>query len=329
MFALTVAISVEVMIFVLCPLVLLSQEGRKDQSHTMGDTLSKPVTDKHTSTFETTHLNVGCCGMQGWRKSMEDAHVAQLNLEGDRTQALFGVFDGHNGHLVAKYAGAHIVDTLVSTHAYGDKAYDAAFVETFEKLDSTLDANQELRNEGGCTAVSVLLTASQVICANAGDSRAVLCRNGTALPLSSDHKPSLAAEIARIEKAGGCVQNNRVNGTLALSRAIGDFEFKENTELPWDQQMITALPDITINEIGSGDSFIVLACDGVWDVLSNQQCCDAIKDGLQQTQGDVGLVCEMVLDRCLAKEAPGIGCDNMTIIIVVLKPAFFGSSTSS
>lgn len=254
---------------------------------------------------------------------MEDAHVAQVNLEGDRCQALFGVFDGHNGHLVAKYTGAHIVDTLVGTAAFHDKAYDAAFVQAFEKLDSTLNASPELRHEGGCTAVSVLLTSTQVVCANAGDSRAVLCRNGVAVPLSFDHKPSLEGEIARIVKAGGCVQNNRVNGTLALSRAIGDFEFKENTELPWNEQMITAMPDITTNAIAAGDEFIVIACDGVWDVVSNQQCCDIIKNGLQSLSGDVGLVCEMVLDHCLAKEAPGLGCDNMTIVIVVLKPAFF------
>lgn len=256
---------------------------------------------------------------------MEDAHVAQLNLEGDRTQALFGVFDGHNGHLVAKYCGAHVAETLVATTEFQSGDFTGAFEETFHQLDATLNASPELRHEGGCTAVAVLLAHGKIICGNAGDSRAVLCRNGEAIALSSDHKPSLAHEISRIEKAGGSVQNNRVNGTLALSRAIGDFEFKENSDLSWKEQMITAFPDVTIHEMKPEDEFIVIACDGVWDVVSNEDCCKLIREGLHATSDDIGLVCEMVLDKCLAPAAPGIGCDNMTIVIVQFKQAFLNS----
>lgn len=257
---------------------------------------------------------------------MEDAHVAQLNLEGERSHALLGVFDGHNGHLVAKYCGAHLAETFVATHEYQNKKYSAAFTETFKILDATLNASPELRNEGGCTAVSVLITRNVIVCANAGDSRAVLARGGRAIPLSSDHKPSLPAEIARIERAGGSIQNNRVNGTLALSRAIGDFEFKESAELPWDEQMITACPDVTVTEVSADDEFVVLACDGVWDVISNEDCCEFIRRSLVENQNDVGLVCENLLDRCLAPTSPGLGCDNMTVVIALIKPQFFAST---
>eukprot|EP00331_Platyophrya_macrostoma_P000435 CAMPEP_0176405332 /NCGR_PEP_ID=MMETSP0127-20121128/277_1 /TAXON_ID=938130 /ORGANISM="Platyophrya macrostoma, Strain WH" /LENGTH=297 /DNA_ID=CAMNT_0017784375 /DNA_START=57 /DNA_END=950 /DNA_ORIENTATION=- len=284
----------------------------------MGDTLSKPVTDKHTST-----------GMQGWRKNMEDAHVAQLNLEGDRQQALLGVFDGHNGYLVAKYCGAHISDTLVSTPAFHAKDYPTAFTEAFRQLDASIFESPELKHEGGCTAVTALVAQRRIICANIGDSRAVLCRGGMAVPLSSDHKPTIPSEVARIEAAGYSVQNNRVSGTLALSRAVGDFEFKDQAHLPWDQQAITACPDVTVTDIQDNDEFIVLACDGVWDVISNQDCCDFIRQALRDHQGDVGLVCEQLLDRCIAPTAPGLGCDNMTVVIATLKPSFFMNHSHS
>ncbi|KAH9582062.1 PPM-type phosphatase domain [Trypanosoma melophagium] len=289
----------------------------------MGDTLSKPVTEKHTSTFETSHLRVGCCGMQGWRKSMEDAHVAQLNLDGNKHHAFFGVFDGHNGHKIAKYCGGHLLDELMSAPQYREGKYEEAFKESFRSLDSKISEMPALRSEGGTAVICVLLSKGEIVCANAGDSRAVLCRGSTAIPLSTDHKPSVVTEKERIEKAGGTVQGQRVNGTLALSRAIGDFDFKENTELSWDEQMVTALPDIVQLRSSSDDEFIIIACDGVWDVLSNDDTCELVKKGIEETDGDIGLVCEMVLDRCLAPRAQGVGCDNMTIIIVQFKPAFF------
>ena len=76
-----------------------------------------------------------------------------------------------------------------------------------------------------------MITKSEIICSNAGDSRAVMSRKGKAKDLSVDHKPELPIEKRRIERAGGFIEDNRVNGMLALSRAIGDFEYKQNTIL--------------------------------------------------------------------------------------------------
>ena len=83
----------------------------------------------------------------------------------------------------------------------------------------------------GCTAVVVLITKTEIYCANAGDSRAVMSKKGKAKDLSTDHKPDLPNERRRIERAGGSVEENRVNGVLALSRSLGDFEYKSNTIL--------------------------------------------------------------------------------------------------
>jgi len=97
---------------------------------------------------------------------------------------------------------------------------------------------------------------------NAGDSRTVLGIKGRAKPLSFDHKPQNEGEKARICAAGGFVDFGRVNGNLALSRAIGDFEFKKSADLPPEQQIVTAFPEVTIHELGEDDEFVVVACDG-------------------------------------------------------------------
>ena len=77
----------------------------------------------------------------------------------------------------------------------------------------------------------ILVTRTEVICANAGDSRTVLARAGRAKDMSEDHKPENPGELSRIQRAGGFVEDGRVNGMLALSRALGDFEYKGNDKL--------------------------------------------------------------------------------------------------
>lgn len=91
----------------------------------------------------------------------------------------------------------------------------------------------------GTTAITVLIKDNKLYCANAGDSRAVASRKGQLVPLSSDHKPNNPEEMERIYNAGGWVEFNRVNGNLALSRALGDFLFKRNQTIPAEQQIVT------------------------------------------------------------------------------------------
>ena len=282
----------------------------------MGDNLSKPITEKHTTTFETPYVRVGCCGMQGWRRKMEDAHLSRINFLDRKDAALLGVYDGHNGQAIAKYCSIHMAEALMKTDAASKGDYEAAFKAAYMDLDETL-MKSELRNEGGCTAVTCLMIDGKIYCANAGDSRAVLCRNGSpAIALSVDHKPSLPEEAARVEKAGGTISSNRVNGMLSLTRAIGDFDLKMNESIPLADQAISAFPDVKIIDQSADDQFLVLACDGIWDVLDNDEACELIKKSLEETKNDVGLVCERVLDKCLAPAAPGPGCDNMTIVII-------------
>ena len=122
--------------------------------------------------------------------------------------------------------------------------------------------------QAGTTCVVAVVRDDVLTVANAGDSRAVLCRRGKAVALSRDHKPMDDDERARIVKAGGFVQEGRVNGSLALSRAIGDLEYKRSKELSARDEIVTAYPEIHSEKISAGDEFVVIACDGIWDVLT-------------------------------------------------------------
>lgn len=183
-------------------------------------------------------------------------------------------------------------------------------------------------NSVGCTAVCVLLSNDEIVCANAGDSRAVLSRNGTAVELSHDHKPNDERERQRIEAAGGRVEevvagsrvHYRINGNLNLSRAIGDLEFKQQPDLGPEVQIVCSTPDIVHMPLTKDDEFIVLACDGVWDVKTNQEVIDFIRSRLRQGKA-IPQILEALLDDCIAdnpKETNGLGGDNMTCIIVKL-----------
>jgi len=189
----------------------------------------------------------------------------------------------------------------------------------------------------GAAAVSVALRNGEIICANAGDSRAVLCRAGKAIDLSRDHKPTDEDECERIVKAGGFVADGRVNGSLALSRAIGDFEYKRNNvpdNLPPEMYCVTANPELkTVQYEKDCDEFIIIACDGVWDVMTSQECVDFVRERLCYNDetfntvggGEISLppdrlskITEELCDACCATDTrgTGLGCDNISACVV-------------
>lgn len=189
----------------------------------------------------------------------------------------------------------------------------------------------------GCTAVCVMVTPTHVVCANAGDSRAVLSRAGNAVALSWDHKPNNASERRRIEESGSEVKEvttpgangrksrtmYRVNGDLNLSRAIGDLRHKTRPDLRPEKQAVTSTPDIHAEARTPGDEFIVLACDGIWDVKTNAEVCTFVRTGLAMGR-DVRELLEELLDACLTpdpKTTQGLGADNMTVMVVKFEGA--------
>jgi protein phosphatase 2C family protein 2/3 len=249
---------------------------------------------------------------------MEDAHTCDLKLEDAPDNfAFFAVYDGHCGQNIAKYCGENLHKKLVRDPAFTSENYEEAIKNAFLGIDDDLQHDPVLQKDGsGCTAVVALLTETEIYCGNAGDSRCVLSSDGKAIPLSHDHKPNNETELKRIQQAGSFVSSGRVNGNLALSRAIGDFDFKQNKSIAAADQAISAKPDVTTHTITPQDEFIVLACDGIWDVMSNEDLVQFVRHRLTETQ-DLALICENVFDKCLAPQAPGVGCDNMTMILVV------------
>jgi protein phosphatase 1G len=171
--------------------------------------------------------------------------------------------------------------------------------------------------------VVAVLSGAALVVANAGDSRCVLCRRGgVALDMSLDHKPEDEPELARILAAGGEVTEGRVEGNLNLSRAIGDLNYKRNLGVSVEAQMITALPEVRTVRLEAGDRFVVLACDGIWNVLTSQAVVDLVGGKLDRGVA-LGRICEEVMEQCLAPDmdGDGSGCDNMTMMVVLLPAA--------
>ncbi|KAK7203191.1 phosphatase 2C-domain-containing protein [Myxozyma melibiosi] len=294
----------------------------------MGQLLSEPIVDKASEKGCDEHwLIYGTSSMQGWRISMEDAHTAVLDLKRedgklspDKKISFFAVYDGHGGSKAAIFAGQHLHNIVARQAAFEKGDYEQALKDGFLSTDRAILQDVSFGNDpSGCTATTALVTDSKIFVANAGDSRTVLGVKGHAKPLSYDHKPQNEGEKARIVAAGGFVDGGRVNGNLALSRAIGDFDFKKSPELPPEEQVVTAFPDVIEHDISPDDEFIVLACDGIWDCLTSQQVVEFVRRGIAEKQ-DLQLICENLMDNCLASssDGAGIGCDNMTVTIVGL-----------
>jgi serine/threonine protein phosphatase PrpC len=170
----------------------------------------------------------------------------------------------------------------------------------------------------GSTAIVVVLTPTHIVCANVGDSRAILRRSSSAsVPLSFDHKPCNTPERLRIERAGGSIKGKRIDGDLAVSRAFGDFVHKNNTTLASTRQKVTCCPEISIHRRDiKKDQFLVLACDGIWDVLSNEECSNMVNEGIllsTKFSRDLGTICEEVIDESFHERRSR---DNMTVMII-------------
>ena len=176
----------------------------------------------------------------------------------------------------------------------------------------------------GCTGCVCVIDEmyKKMYFANAGDSRVVLCKNGNAIAMSTDHKPELESEKDRIYKADGWITDGRVKGNLNLTRGLGDLDYKQNKKLKPEEQMITSNPDIKIEDFSNDVDFIIIGCDGIWDCLNNQQACDFVLNRMKDKNVKLSKIVEDMMDTICAKDLyneTGVGCDNMTCMIVVPK----------
>ncbi|XP_076179112.1 putative protein phosphatase 2C T23F11.1 isoform X2 [Ptiloglossa arizonensis] len=293
----------------------------------MGQTLGEPVTTKKSACCRDSNYRVGSSCMQGWRTKMEDCHVHILSLPDDPGTAFFAVYDGHGGAAMAQHAGKHLHKYITKRSEYKAGNIVQAIQNGFLELDEAMQNDAVLRDEqAGTTVIALLIKDNVIYSANAGDSRAVASINGNAVSLSQDHKPTLKDERERIEAAGGWVEFNRVNGQLALSRALGDFMFKQNDRKSPQEQIVTAFPEVRQYQITEDWEFVVLACDGIWDVMTTTEVVHFVRTYIVESKFGTGQendtmdpeeICEELIKLCLAPDAlMGTGCDNMTVVLV-------------
>ncbi|XP_015575533.3 probable protein phosphatase 2C 24 [Ricinus communis] len=229
----------------------------------------------------------GVASVCGRRRDMEDAVATypfffQKDEEFDTQLHYFGVYDGHGCSHVAARCRERLHELVREEVAAGTEEWKSVMERSFCKMDEEViewtegvvgvaNCRCEMQTPEcdavGSTAVVAIVTPDKIIVANCGDSRAVLSRNGKPVPLSNDHKPDRPDELNRIQAAGGRViywDGPRVLGVLAMSRAIGDNYLK-----PY----VSCEPEVTITERTPEDDCLILASDGLWDVVSNDTAC--------------------------------------------------------
>ena len=149
----------------------------------------------------------------------------------------------------------------------------------YSRQDENMVPGFDYAKTAGCTATVALITPEKLYVANAGDSRCIAAlHDGSTHALSHDHKPEVEGEKARIEAAGHTVEKARVDGKIAISRAIGDWLFKSEDTLEPHETAITAKPEVIVHERTSELDFIVLACDGIWDMMRSEEVVAYVKD---------------------------------------------------
>ncbi|MFS7995958.1 putative protein-serine/threonine phosphatase [Helianthus anomalus] len=196
---------------------------------------------------------------------MEDYHVSKFIPHQGRELGLFAIYDGHLGHSVPAYLQKHLFPNILKEREFWTDP-NRSISKAYERTDQAILSHNPDLGRGGSTAVTaILINGRKLWVANVGDSRAVLSKSGRAIQMSTDHEPS--KERSSIENKGGFVSNMpgdvaRVNGQLAVSRAFGDKNLKIH---------LRSDPDIRSTNIDANTEILILASDGVWKVMTNQE----------------------------------------------------------
>lgn len=253
--------------------------------------------------------------IKNMRRKMEDKHIiipdfnTLFNIQDQEEQAFFAVFDGHGGVDAAIYAANHLHVNLVHQESFSQDPSEAlcrAFKVTDERFVKKA-SRENLRC--GTTGVVTFLRGRTLYVAWLGDSQVILVRRGQVVELMKPHKPDREDEKQRIEALGGCViwfGTWRVNGSLSVSRAIGDSEHK-----PY----ICGDADHSIFPLDGSEDYLILACDGFWDTVSPEEAVRVVSDHLQENSGDT----TMVAHKLVASARDAGSSDNITVIVVFLR----------
>lgn len=257
----------------------------------------------------------GSCSEIGPKSRMEDEHICIDNLVSHlgasvnfpSPGAFYGVFDGHGGSDAACFVKNNILKYVIDDKDFPvdvDKALKSAFL----KADLALADSPSLDRSSGTTALTALILGRLLLIANAGDCRAVLGKHGRAIELSRDHKPNCKTEQLRIEKLGGSVFDGYLNGQLSVARALGDWHMKgpKGSAYP-----LIAEPELQETMLTKEDEFLIMGCDGLWDVMSSQCAVTITRKELMQ-HNDPKKCSQELVREALKRNT----CDNLTVVVV-------------
>ncbi|XP_048412255.1 protein phosphatase 1F isoform X2 [Stegostoma tigrinum] len=261
------------------------------------------------------YLKVSSYAIRNTRRKMEDRHVTLLDfntlfgIKDEKERAFFAVFDGHGGVDAAVYAATHLHVNFAHQKmslTQPEEALRQAFKQTDEMF---LQRAKRKKLRSGTTGVAALVVGDTLHIAWLGDSQVMMVQQGLVVTLMDPHKPEKESEKQRIEDLGGCVVFLgcwRVNGTLAVSRAIGDIDQK-----PY----VSGDADSASFKLNGTEDYVVLACDGFFDGVEPSRVVDLVQEHLQENGGDGSTVAESLV--AAAKE--GGSNDNITVVLVFLR----------
>ncbi|KAJ0229420.1 protein phosphatase 2C 13 [Hirschfeldia incana] len=260
------------------------------------------------------------------RDTMEDEHICIDDLSTHLSSrsfslpsAFYGVFDGHGGSEASLYMKENLTRLFFQDAVFPEmlstivddfflQELESSHRKAFALADLAMADESIVRASCGTTALTALIIGRHLVVANAGDCRAVLCRRGVAVDMSFDHRSTYEAERRRVEGLGGYFEDGYLNGVLAVTRAIGDWELKSPSS---SSSPLISDPEIRQLVLTEEDEFLILACDGIWDVLSSQNAVSNVRQGLRR-HGDPRQ-CAMEL----GKEAARLNSsDNLTVVVV-------------
>ncbi|PIN16157.1 Serine/threonine protein phosphatase [Handroanthus impetiginosus] len=246
-------------------------------------------------------LSCGYSSFRGKRASMEDFYDIKATKIDGQSVCLFGIFDGHGGSRAAEFLKEHLFENLMK-HPEFITNTKLAISDTYQQTDRDfLESEKDTFRDDGSTASTAVLVGNHLYVANVGDSRTIISKAGKAIALSEDHKPNRSDERKRIESAGGVVMwagTWRVGGVLAMSRAFGNRMLK---------QFVVAEPEIQEQEVDQDLELLVLASDGLWDVVPNE---DAVS--IAQTEEEPEAAARKLTETAFTRGS----ADNITCIVV-------------